>query len=146
MLPFGLLSTHEFDPWVSSSYRRTLDEFGPWANSVHRQRRHNGNSVPCTRLDLRTMSMLIIYVALLVKEVTVLVFFSTFPMASRPKASASKKKANDASSSITVPGHDPEPKPSDSANLQIHMEELEGAVKRVILAVDQGRGVFADLK
>ncbi|ONK77950.1 uncharacterized protein A4U43_C02F12630 [Asparagus officinalis] len=81
-----------------------------------------------------------------IMEVTVLVFFSLFSMAPRPKASASKKKASDASSSTIVPGHDPEPKPSDSANLQIHMEELEGAVKRAISVVDQGRGVFADLE
>ncbi|ONK78364.1 uncharacterized protein A4U43_C02F17880 [Asparagus officinalis] len=55
-------------------------------------------------------------------------------MAPRSKASAQKKKVSDASSSTAAPGHDPELKPLDSANLQIHMEELEGAVKWAISA------------
>ncbi|ONK54948.1 uncharacterized protein A4U43_UnF9390 [Asparagus officinalis] len=67
-------------------------------------------------------------------------------MAPCSKTSASKKMVSDASSSTATPGNDPEPKPSDSANLQIHIEELEGFVKQAISVVDQGRGVFADLK
>ncbi|ONK54871.1 uncharacterized protein A4U43_UnF10280 [Asparagus officinalis] len=81
-----------------------------------------------------------------IMEVTVLVSPFSFSMAPRSKASTPKKKVSGASSSTTAPGHDPEPKPSDLVNLQIYIEQLEGAMKRMISIVDQGRGVFTDLK